>query len=103
MIHLPHIPVFGEYTNTSMYSYKREVKDNSIIVDVALPGVAKEDVKAEYRSYSQSLCIFVKDKEEQEIPLYREVDSDKITAKLDLGILKITLPLRQTDKKIAIE
>ena len=91
------------YTNASMYSYRRYYDGNNIIVEVTLPGTEKKDIKLRYRPDSQSLCIFVKEREEQEIPIYKEIDPDNVTAKLELGVLKITLPFRHTDKEIKIE
>lgn len=91
---------FSNHTSSGSWFY--EIKDDKIYIEVALPGILKDDVKLTYRSGEEIINIFVKEKIDKDIRISRQIDPDNIDAHLDLGVLKIVAPIKNTDKEIKI-
>lgn len=92
------------YDNTSGPTFKREIKDDKIEVEIELPGVDKEDIVLNYLSEKLSINISIESKRiNKDIYLANQVDHEAITAKLDKGILTIVAPIKTNNRKISIE
>ena len=93
---------FWYYTNT-MPSYTMQEKDENVIIDVQLPGHEKDDLTITYSSEYQAILIAIKDKDTLRVQIDRVIDPEKVTAELELGILHLKAPIKNTDKIIKIE
>ena len=89
-------------TISGLYPYKtfKETKDG-FEVKIDLPGIPKEDISLEGKS--DSINIIVKDKPTHTINFYTPINSDKVKAKLDLGVLYLTVPHKTQTKIIKLE
>lgn len=95
---------------TNNISYNKYKKENNVIMEIALPGFKKEEIKVTLDSESYFICVegSKEDKEENkefetkqfntcsvksyfEIPY--EVDTENITSKFEDGVLKLIMPL----------
>ena len=90
-------------TTLDWYSEFQREEDDKILLDIKLPGVKKEDIQLSYNQEHNYNTVFVKDKVDKTIGLYRTVDPDKIEAELELGILKVKAPLKNSNKIIQIK
>jgi len=86
-----------------------ESKDDDLVISIDLPGVEKKEVDISTQKNRLYVKAYRKDKDGQ-ITRYVDIDTqtydvDNIKAKLDLGVLTITVPVRKSSvaKKIAIE
>lgn len=96
-------PFYTFSNSTSGYTYKVFEQGANIITEVNLPGVKKKDIEMSYSADQSSIVISVRGGVLQDIYLSRQIDPDKIESKLDLGVLKITCPILNRDKKIEIK
>jgi HSP20 family molecular chaperone IbpA len=95
---------FWAYNSTHSTSYKREIKEDSIEVTIELPGVDKEEIALDYLSEKLSVNITIESKNiNNDIYLANQVDPEAITAKLDKGVLTITAPIKNDNRRIKIE
>ena len=93
---------FWSHNTSGTYTYTMQVKDDVVEVEVKMPGVEKDKVDLNYSSEKQSINIKIGNKVDHDIYLSRQIDPDKITADLKLGILTIKAPVKNTDKSIQI-
>jgi len=95
---------FWEFSNHSYSSYTREEIDGEVIIKVKLPGKSKDDIEIKYSADSMTYTLFIdKNEHGHNIHVDRQINSDAIKAKLELGILTITAPILNQDKTIQIE
>ena len=94
---------FWSYNHTASFTNKWEIKDNAVHIEVTLPGIDKGDVELKFCADREIINIFVKDKIDKDIILYRQIDPEKIEAELSLGVLRIRAPLKNQDRKIEIK
>ena len=103
-------------TNTSLPAVNVKETDNEFIIDVAAPGLEKKDFNVNFHNNVLTISSEKKNEKEEKKEHYtrREfayqsfqrsftvaenaVDSDKINAKYNDGILHITLPKREEVK-----
>ena len=97
----PH-PIYYRSSTIGRACKIREI-DDQIEIEMDVPGVEKGDITLKYVSENNLLQVQVKDLQDKDILIPRQIDSDKIKADLKLGILKVTLPILNTDKTIQIE
>jgi len=100
---------FWEYTNrTYEHSYQLDETDEGCSLYVNLPGIKKEDISLIYSSTNRTITLVVNSDGDpiinQNIYLQMQIDSDKIEATLELGVLNLTAPSlgQDTDKIIEI-
>jgi len=80
-----------------------ENKDN-VILTVALPGFKREDVKVTVAEGVLSVEAEKKgNKITKSVPLWDEIDAEKIEAELEDGLLTLTLKKKEKTKPKAIE
>jgi len=92
------------YSSTSgRPPYKWEEKDDKIITTIDLPGMGQEQITVLYQSENRCINVEVEGAQGYNIYLSREIDPDKITARLELGVLTIEAPIKNTDKRIEIK
>jgi len=102
------LPPFWEYTNvTREHSYQQDETDEGLTLIIKLPGIKKEDIELKYYSKGIISLVIKSDGDpviNQDIYLQRQIDSDKIEATLELGVLNLTAPSlgKDTDKIIEI-
>ncbi len=114
----PVVSLFDQFFNSSMndmtkyYPANIYDTDNAFVIEMPAAGFAKEDIKVNLEQ--QTLTISAEMKEENEVKdekylrreftksslsksfiLPKSVDTDKINADYQNGILKITLPRRE--------
>jgi len=87
-------------------TYKYQVKEDSLVFNVELPGKSKEDVKI----YNEDYYININVEENKYIINYEDYilrnkyDFDNVKAKMKNGLLTITVPqIKKTEKQIQIE
>ena len=76
-------------------------KDGNLDIEVQLPGVDKKDILL---TFDPEENIFLLNVEGRERPIYlnRQIDGEKVTAVLALGVLKIRAPIKNTRRTIKI-
>lgn len=97
---------FWSYTNSSLLSLAWEEKDDNILIEASIPGVDKSEIELSYSSDwgGSKVKLKIPSKNvDEELSLSKQIDADKTKAKLDLGVLKITAPVVNTDRIIPIE
>jgi HSP20 family protein len=109
--------VFPEYGRQAAYAPKTNIleTEKSFIIEIAVPGLKKEEInlmveknlitvshqkkEAEKQTDSEILRQeFVVDAFSRSFTIPEKVDSDKIGARCENGVLTITLPKRDADK-----
>lgn len=103
-------------TNTSLPAVNVKERDNEFVIDVAAPGMSKNDFKINFLNNVLTISSEKKDEKEDKNENYTRkefayqsfqrsftvaentIDSDKIGAKYNDGILHITLPKRDEAK-----
>jgi HSP20 family protein len=103
-------------TNTSLPAVNVKETDNEFIIDVAAPGMEKKDFKVNFQNNILTVSSEKKDEREEKNGKYsrkefsyqsfqrsftvaeNSIDSEKINAKYNDGILHITLPKREEVK-----
>jgi len=103
-------------TNTSLPAVNVKENDNEYLIEVAAPGMRKEDFKIDYDNGRLTISSELKEEKKQDDDRYtrREfsyqsfqrsftvpenlVDGEKIHAKYNDGILHLTLPKREEVK-----
>lgn len=95
-------------------------KDNVIVVDADMPGIAKEDITLDVKGKHLTLGYERKDENEvKDEHLYRkekrygkfertfrlpfEIDAERVTAKYDNGVLKLEIPKPEQQQQKTIE
>ena len=96
---------FWSTNHTGSHSYRLWEEDGYIHIELDLPGTNKEDIELKYDNSpsKQRFHIFVKEKIDNYIYPTRQIIPDLITAKLDLGVLKIKAQIEDSSKQIQIE
>jgi HSP20 family protein len=96
-----------------------EETDNAFVVEVELPGIAREDVEVEASSNEIVVRGEVKERErkgilrrrtrrtgsfEYRLSVSTEIDADKVEAKLEKGVLTVTAPKKEPTgrRKVAV-
>jgi HSP20 family protein len=86
---------FGNFANEDV---KHE--ENNIVVTLDIPGVAKENVEIEFET--NILTVTAKRDEEKTYngkwKISQDVNAEKISAKLENGVLSLTLPKKKPTK-----
>ncbi len=103
-------------TNTSLPAVNVKETENEFIIDVAAPGMEKKDFKVNFQNNILTVSSEKKDEREEKNGKYsrkefsyqsfqrsftvaeNSIDSEKINAKYNDGILHITLPKREEVK-----
>ena len=103
-------------TNTSLPAVNVKESDNEFVIDVAAPGMTKNDFKINFQNNVLTISSEKKGEKEEKKESYTRkefsyqsfqrsftvsentIDSDKINAKYNDGILHITLPKREEVK-----
>ena len=78
-------------------------KEDHLEAELKLPGIKKDEIEIKYIADRNIINVFVKDKIDEDVYLNRQIAPEGIKASLDLGILLIKAPIKNTDKKIEIE
>ena len=79
------------------YSRWLEKKDGEYEFSVAIPGVKKEDVKA----WIENTQLYVETKKQMfSITLPTDADNEKISAKVDLGLLTVSIGRKEKERKV---
>lgn len=94
---------FWSYSNQSAYLYTRKEEDGHIVFEIELPGIEKDSVSISHSSETNSINIKVNDRDLGDIRVLRLIDADNIDAELNLGILKIRAPIKNSNKAIPIK
>ncbi|MBP2026792.1 HSP20 family protein [Acetoanaerobium pronyense] len=107
---------FPERRTTRKDSFKMDIKEKETeyLVEAELPGVKKEQISIDYNDDRLIISVKQQDEinEEKENYIHRErrlssmqrlvylknMDVEKIKAKLEEGVLKITVPKKEEDK-----
>lgn len=84
-------------------TYHVTLEGDTIEVTVRLPGVKKKNIDIKYSEEDNGIYVNVKDGAQHYIPMQRAIEVDKIEAELDLGILTITIPIKDTQTNIQIK
>jgi HSP20 family protein len=103
-------------TNTSLPAVNVKESDNEFVIDVAAPGMTKNDFKINFQNNVLTISSEKKEEKEDKKESFTRkefsyqsfqrsftvsentIDSDKINAKYNDGILHITLPKREEVK-----
>ncbi len=103
-------------TNTSLPAVNVKENENEFVIDVAAPGMSKNDFKINFQNNVLTISSEKKEEKEDKKENYTRqefayqsfqrsftvaentIDSDKINAKYNDGILHITLPKREEVK-----
>ena len=103
-------------TRVKNWSFKLDVKEegDNYLIEADLPGIKKEEVKINYEDQTLVIAVERKDEKEEKNDSYihRErsyssmqralhlpnIDPQKIKAKLDEGVLKLTVEKKAIDK-----
>ena len=103
-------------TNTSLPAVNVKESDNEFVIDVAAPGMTKNDFKINFQNNVLTISSEKKEEKEDKKESFTRkefsyqsfqrsftvsentIDSDKINAKYNDGILRITLPKREEIK-----
>ena len=103
-------------TNTSLPAVNVKENENEFVIDVAAPGMSKKDFKINFHNNVLTISSEKKEEKEDKSESYARkefsyqsfqrsftvaentIDSDKIDAKYNDGILHITLPKREEVK-----
>lgn len=86
-------------------SVKKELKDGFLVYELDVPGVKKQDLSIEVSDramYIKAERSDSKHKYSTKIALPESVDVEKSTAKLEDGVLRIEMPLKQEKHTIKI-
>lgn len=96
--------LFYNYTYSASPTYPNNVsyEGDSIIVTIHLPGVRKKEIDISFSDDDGGVTVLSRD-HRYFIPIQTSIDADKIEAELELGILTITIPKRDTSHKIKIK
>jgi HSP20 family protein len=115
------LPSLGEeITRTAVPSVDLIEKDDKLILKADMPGITKEDVNVEVKGDRIELSAEVKKEEEEKkegyirqersyrryyrsIPLPAKIDSEKVEAAFEDGVLKIEMPKVETPEVKRIE
>jgi len=92
-------------TEPTGLSYLSKEEEGDLVVEVEIPGYTKEYVTIGYKSDIRELTIKVNKDHviEQKIYILPDINEDKFKATLELGILKITAPIKNADITIQID
>ncbi len=79
-------------------TYNKQIKSDgdSYIAEISIPGVSKDKLSIE--ATEEELIISKDNKAIKQISLNGLVDIDEISSDLNLGVLKITLPKKESQK-----
>ena len=94
---------FWSYDSTYRYHYTMREEEDNILIDVTLPGIEKQDINLSYNEEKAILNVKIGEKIDTDIYLQRHINPDKIEAELELGILKIKAPVKNSNKTIQIK
>ena len=109
--YLKHPSSYFQYTTSDGIDETSTVesKDDHLVISIDLPGVEKNAINITNQKNELIVRAHRKDKDGQ-ITRYVDIDTqtydvDNIKAKLDLGVLTITVPIRKSSlpKKIVVE
>jgi len=90
------------FFNTTALRYSVDYTGGEMIMELRVPGIKQEDIDIRYSQEDNAVYVDVGGKEYVHY-LQKAINPDEIEAKLDLGILTLTAPIRNTDKKIEIK
>lgn len=102
------IKALSLYDNSAICTPITEDSDGKKYIFVELPGVNKEDIKITINDHILDIIAERKEKSlykqyKNQWSLPQNVDRSKITAKLEHGLLRITLPVLQEENDIVIK
>ena len=106
----PELSTFPELSATWMPPLDATESENAHIVTIDLPGIKRENIKINFdrgvltvagtRQVESEKDIYVRERPlgtfSRSVRFARDVDSDKIEAKLDHGVLTVTVPKAAT-------
>lgn len=87
------------------YKLAVEDKEESHVVSVVVPGIVRENLEIDTETSVDELSLIVLVKSDgvthksPPLSLNPKADLDKLSAKLDLGILTITIPFKKVEKR----
>jgi len=90
------------YTHTGIMSNKVWEEDGCINVEIEMPGKSKSDIFLTFDPEKLMFTLKVGDRE-WDFHISRQVEIDKIDAQLNLGILSIRAPVKNTVKEIEVK
>lgn len=99
---------FSDFFNSELsfpYSITMEDKEDSQVISLVIPGISRDKVKIDSESAHDDLNLLVfieKDGikyQSPSLPLSSNADLDGLSAKLDLGILTVTVPFKKVEKR----
>lgn len=93
---------FYNYINSTLPAYAQQYKDNEVELTFKVPGIKKDEVEVTFSAEDNSIKVGIKGTDYWAY-LQKRIDDDKIEVVMDLGILTITAPIKNTDKKIPIK
>lgn len=95
------------FTQSSIDSYRQKLNetDSQYELTLELPGYGKGDVNVEVKDYVLTVTAEnkVKGKIVRDVSLWDDVDVDKVTGKIENGLLTVTLPKFEQVKPRRIE
>ena len=94
---------FWSYSATSRYHYTQKEINGEILIEVSLPGIEKQDVDLSHNAEREIINVKIGKDIDTDIYLQRRIDPDNIVAELELGILKIRAPVKNSNKTIQIK
>lgn len=99
-----------DYSNYASNSYYESFNDKEVLIEVAMPGISKEDLKVSIVDSTLTVEATPKTKSKfakavkQSWKLSKDIDLENINANLSNGLLILTLPrVKPVKKTISIE
>lgn len=86
------------------YRHRFYKEDNSLLLEIGLPGFVKEDVSIEIEdgklkvSFEADGTEFWKQSFKKSFALYNQINEAKVSATMENGLLKVDLPLANESK-----
>lgn len=97
------IPYRYNYHTYGGPSFKMEIDGGIITATLSIPGIKKEEIDLSHSKEDEGIFVTIQGKQKYFIPIQQTIDEDKITADLDLGILTIKIPTKNTRTSIQIK
>ena len=85
-------------------NYRLKKEDQATILEIDLPGVKHEDLSVKYDNGYLTIQTSKDRHYKESFKLANVIDGEKISAKLELGVLTVTLPYKESaqSKTIAV-
>ena len=91
------------YYNYGGPSFKMSLEDGVISATLSLPGIKKKEIDLSYSHEDEGIYLTIQEQQKYFIPIQHAIDETNIIADLDLGILTIKIPTKDTRTAIQIK